>query len=678
MSFLQPWVLLGLPLVLVPVIIHLLNRLRHRTVEWGAMMFLLEASRQRHSRARLRHLLILVARMAAVAGLVFAVSRPLTSSWLAPFAGAPDTVIVVLDRSASMGQQEVTSGESKRSAGLRQIGDAIRTTGVPEHFVLIDSGSGEAHELETLDSLADFPNTWATDGAADMPRLLEKTLEYVSTNNVGQTEVWICSDLQASDWHPSGGQWEGVRDGFTALEQPVRFHVLAYDSPPQENLSATVASVRRVVVGDDARLFLSVSGRREGGDGRREVPLAVVVDGARSVIQVAIDGETFALENHQLSMDGDADAGWGKVELPHDANPRDNSSYFAFGEEPEKRVVIVSDHLSHARVLALAAAPPVEASLSRAEILPISAVGGIDWSDIALVLWQAPLPEGADAVVLERFVATGGYVMCFPPDGDSSPEWLGCRWGTWSEAPTDRPFSVESWRDDSGLLRSAASGRPLPLGDLEVSRYRAIEAPGTALASFASGHPLLVRAETDEGGLYFCATLPSSTSNLAREGIALVVCVQRALEAGARRLADALHSVIGEPVAFPSDIVKQVAGPGEGALSTQSSYVAGVYQIGERLMARNRPPAEDFTGTLERTALAPLLGELNYHVVDGDLAGGTPLVQESWRLFMVALIVAMLLEACLCLPDRSLSRQPVSGRGLPLGGGTISQRGQAL
>jgi len=43
MTFLQPWVLVALPLVSLPLIIHLINQRRFQTVHWGAMMFLLSA-----------------------------------------------------------------------------------------------------------------------------------------------------------------------------------------------------------------------------------------------------------------------------------------------------------------------------------------------------------------------------------------------------------------------------------------------------------------------------------------------------------------------------------------------------------------------------------------------------------------------------------------------------------
>ncbi|OYW12243.1 MAG: hypothetical protein B7Z55_18440, partial [Planctomycetales bacterium 12-60-4] len=41
MSFLQPLLLAALPLVALPIIIHLINQRRFQTIRWGAMMFLL-------------------------------------------------------------------------------------------------------------------------------------------------------------------------------------------------------------------------------------------------------------------------------------------------------------------------------------------------------------------------------------------------------------------------------------------------------------------------------------------------------------------------------------------------------------------------------------------------------------------------------------------------------------
>ena len=75
MSFLQPLLLLGLPLVALPLLVHLLHRRRHRTVHWGAMMFLLDAQRLSRGMDRLRFWLIIRARTDAPS------ARPECASW---------------------------------------------------------------------------------------------------------------------------------------------------------------------------------------------------------------------------------------------------------------------------------------------------------------------------------------------------------------------------------------------------------------------------------------------------------------------------------------------------------------------------------------------------------------------------------------------------------------------
>src|ERR1700744_5833488 len=111
MSFLQPMLLAALPLMALPIIIHLINQRRYQTVRWAAMMFLLAANRMSRGYARIRQWLIMAMRMAAIAGLIFAISRPIAGGLLGLTAGGrPDTTMVLLDRSPSMQQAAPGSG----------------------------------------------------------------------------------------------------------------------------------------------------------------------------------------------------------------------------------------------------------------------------------------------------------------------------------------------------------------------------------------------------------------------------------------------------------------------------------------------------------------------------------------------------------------------------------------
>ena len=66
----------GLPLAAAPLLIHLINLLRHRQVKWAAMEFLLASQRKYRTRVLLRQLLLLALRTLAIAGIVLALAQP--------------------------------------------------------------------------------------------------------------------------------------------------------------------------------------------------------------------------------------------------------------------------------------------------------------------------------------------------------------------------------------------------------------------------------------------------------------------------------------------------------------------------------------------------------------------------------------------------------------------------
>ena len=113
------------------------------------MMFLLAARRMARGYSRLRQWLIMLARMAAIAGLVFAVSRPLASGWLGLAAGGrADTTI---DSARSFAQhaaaQRRPANRSSKPAASNWCG-RLQTLG-SDRWVLIDSATHEPRELES-------------------------------------------------------------------------------------------------------------------------------------------------------------------------------------------------------------------------------------------------------------------------------------------------------------------------------------------------------------------------------------------------------------------------------------------------------------------------------------------------------------------------------------------------
>ena len=666
MSFLQPMLLAALPLVALPIIIHLINQRRYQTVRWAAMMFILAANRMSRGYARLRQWLIMACRMLAIAGLCFAVSRPLAGGWLGLTAGGrSDTTLILLDRSPSMQQSGASGGGSKLETGRRQLARALKTLG-SARWVLIDGTTNKPRELESPDALATSPSTEPTSAASDVPGMLQAARDYIKANKSGRAEVWICSDLRANDWNADGGRWPALRDAFREFPQGVRFHLLAYPRAAPENLSVRVTGVRRRKTADGAELLVSLRLAREGdtGDGsKRSVPVQFEIDGARSEVTVEMAGPRYELKDHRIALERGRERGFGKVSIPADANPADNDFWFAFDQPTPRQAAIVAEDANAARPLRLAAEiAPDPALPCAAEVIDAGQLASVDWDKTAVLLWQAPLPEGDAARLVRAFVDRGGQVIFFPPREGGGGEFLGARWTSWVDGTgnPNQDIAIENWRGDQDLLAHTQSGSALPVGQLQVRRYRGLTGEFTPLATLKGGNVLLGRVTTNAGGVTFCATTPApADSSLASNGVVLYVIVQRALNAGAAVLGNTRQLVAGAPLGSDPARWKRLAG-GDDAVSTDYSHHRGVYQSGDRLLAVNRPEAEDAAPVLTDARVAGLFRGLDFARVDDQAGSLGSLIQEVWRLFLTAMMVALVAEAGLCLPKSARAARTTS------------------
>ena len=259
MTFLQPFILWGLLLGFLPILIHLFNRLRHRKLPWAAMMFLRMANRKSTKYAKVRQWLVLLFRMLAVMALVFALSRPLAGGWLkGMMTGKPDVILIIIDRSASMGAQ---SGEKTRlERALSVMIDSAKSYGEGVRLVVMEHTDQRPREVKGgVEALKNVVENGVTDTAADIPTLLESAADWFKETNPGIGEIWIASDLQASNWDPSAKvRWRQLSSKLDALPQSVRVRLMAMDEETPANVSVRLKSVARQRVADRVELVLQL------------------------------------------------------------------------------------------------------------------------------------------------------------------------------------------------------------------------------------------------------------------------------------------------------------------------------------------------------------------------------------------------------------------------------------
>lgn len=137
MTFLNPLLLLGLAAAAIPVLIHLFNLRKLKTVEFSSLRFLKELQKTKMRRIKLRQLLLLALRTLLIASLVLAFARPVLRGSFAGLVGphARTTMVFLVDDSPS--------------TGVRNDGGVLLNQ-LRESAVAVTSLLGEGDELHVL------------------------------------------------------------------------------------------------------------------------------------------------------------------------------------------------------------------------------------------------------------------------------------------------------------------------------------------------------------------------------------------------------------------------------------------------------------------------------------------------------------------------------------------------
>ena len=120
MSFLQPIALAGIILAVTPILIHLLNLMRHRRESWAAMRFLLKAKKSSSRMSKIRRWLTLLLRMLSSVHWSFH-AHPISvgnQSFIDLTTKVPELVLLVLDRS-SICKKSADSSKTLLQQGLK-------------------------------------------------------------------------------------------------------------------------------------------------------------------------------------------------------------------------------------------------------------------------------------------------------------------------------------------------------------------------------------------------------------------------------------------------------------------------------------------------------------------------------------------------------------------------------
>ena len=188
--------------MLAPLLIHLLNRSRYRTLDWGAMHLLEAALQSNARRLQWEQWLLLLIRCLIPILLALALARPVLTSFQLASAAGNKALVLLLDDSLSMA---ATDGQSSLlEQGKNQITKIIDSCGPAEIALwstsspprnLLD-GSSLQHE-KVLASLQELESAVGTSSTFTAIMAGLRQLQAMGEPN---KQLVVVSDFQASQW----------------------------------------------------------------------------------------------------------------------------------------------------------------------------------------------------------------------------------------------------------------------------------------------------------------------------------------------------------------------------------------------------------------------------------------------------------------------------------------------
>jgi hypothetical protein len=423
-SFVLPW---GAALVAAPIIIHLINRMRYKRVQFAAMEFLLQSEERNRRRLLFEQLLLLLLRVLIVVGLLALIARLiLDPAELSVFRGAKLHHVVLLDDSGSMRERwgQTTAFEDGISVVKKLVAEGARRPNTQRFSLLLlsepdqpffsqrDVNDTFLSELETK-----LENLRCSHRSLDMVRGLEAARMLLAEDKAATKHLHLVSDFRLSNWRNQQALGSSVRE---LDELGVTVNLVKTVPDAHQNLAVTrLSGEPQAAVGVPMRLQVGV--KNFGTQVAENVRLAIVQDGQRLPLSVKFDKIEAAIEVvREFDVKFDVP---GKhrlqVGLENDALAADNTRFMAVDIVTANPVLIIdgdpNGHEASYVADALAADPGLTGLAPLIETPDYLRKHPLDrFRSICLVNVPELLP---DAVApLEEYVKNGGGLVWFLGD----------------------------------------------------------------------------------------------------------------------------------------------------------------------------------------------------------------------------------------------------------------------
>jgi len=421
LTFLNPIALIGLLAASIPLLLHIFNLRKLKTIEFSTLSFLKELQKTKIRRLKIRQLLLLVLRTLLVVLVVLAFSRPtLKGSLPGGLAGqAKTTAVIVFDDSQSMTASD-EQGELLHQAKIAAIavidllkdGDDVILLKLSE--VPIDGASDIPSSQRNFSALRNAINEIKP---SSIHRTLEDALSFsarlLAASQNFNKEVYLVSDFQSGSLE---SKTHIRKTGEKLFAPTTQFFLVSLGKRELQNVSVEPLEIPNTIFEVNKSFIVKTKLTNHGSANLQNHVLSVYQDGSR-VGQKGVDlraGQSVETEftlvpKHSGFIEG-------KIEVEDDDLEFDNARFFIVRIPEELHVLLIgsASDMTYLRIALTSHLTDSSASIIVNQI-PYDRFSPSQLNNIDVIV-LANLHELTrdQSLALKTYLMNGGGMLFFP------------------------------------------------------------------------------------------------------------------------------------------------------------------------------------------------------------------------------------------------------------------------
>ena len=331
MKFAFPEFLFALLVLIIPVLIHLFNFRKYKTLYFSSLQFLKQVTQQTKSTQKLKHILVLLARLLAFTALIFAFAQPYLPSTASRSPGIKPVQAIYIDNSYSMearGNSGNLLSEAKEIA-RKIISDATLGT---SFMIVTNELSGLEQQLvaknEALDRI-DYIDYHPS------PKIISAPLNAIKESIQREGNSFATQYIAISDFQKNTFQLDDLNADTSGIYYPIQVSAQDYSNIYIDSVWFD-QPLRKLNKSNN----LNIRIRNLSQDDLANVELRLNVDNyeRQTLFDIPANGTTITQLNYT-----DKSAGWKacKLEVIDNQLYFDDSFFFTYEVKDKSNVLIV-------------------------------------------------------------------------------------------------------------------------------------------------------------------------------------------------------------------------------------------------------------------------------------------------------------------------------------------------